>query len=127
MKSGSFQKYYRDKIDDVDINENASDAESFQHKTEIVRELPDRSPQLQNSGHADQPAQPSASFLNAKVTVPLKYLSNFWTSLDLALMNCEVKLDLSWTEDCILIAHDNKITGVNFLTALIDYYNEYYF
>ena len=42
-------------------------------------------------------------------------------------MNWEVELDLSWTKACILIAHDNNITGTNFMVALVDDYNEYYF
>ena len=34
------------------------------------------------------------NILHAEVVVPLKYLSNFWRSLDLPLINCEIKLDL---------------------------------
>ena len=33
--------------------------------------------------------------LDAKVVVSLIYLSNFWRSLDLCLINCETKLDFS--------------------------------
>ena len=33
--------------------------------------------------------------------VPLRYLSNFWRSLDLLLINCEIELDLSWSKECI--------------------------
>ena len=40
--------------------------------------------------------------LDAEVVVPLKYLSNFWRSLDLLLINCEMKLDLLWSKYCIL-------------------------
>ena len=32
------------------------------------------------------------SRLDAKVVVPLKYLSDFWRSLDLPLINCEIEL-----------------------------------
>ena len=35
------------------------------------------------------------NILDAKVVVPLKYLCNFWGSLDLPLINCEIKLELS--------------------------------
>ena len=34
--------------------------------------------------------------LNEDVVVPLKYVSNFWRSLDLPLINCEIELDLTW-------------------------------
>ena len=35
------------------------------------------------------------SRLDAEVVVPLKYLNNFWISLDLPLINFETELDLS--------------------------------
>ena len=43
----------------------------------------------------------------------MKYLSNFWRSLHLPLINCEIKLDLSWSEECIIsqILIKSRITG----------------
>ena len=32
----------------------------------------------------------------AKIVVPLKYLSNFWRSLEMPLVNCKVELSLNW-------------------------------
>ena len=69
----------------------------------------------------------SVSFLNVRVTVTLKYLSNVLRSLDLPLMNREAELDLSWRKDNILIANDNDITSVNFMIPLHNDYFEYYF
>ena len=37
-----------------------------------------------------------------KIAVPLKYLSNFWRSLEILLINCKVEISLSWNENCIL-------------------------
>ena len=37
-----------------------------------------------------------------KIAVPLKYLSNFWRSLEMPLINCKVELALKWYENCIL-------------------------
>ena len=37
-----------------------------------------------------------------KIVVPLKYLSNFWRSLEMPLINCKVELSLKWYENCIL-------------------------
>ena len=31
---------------------------------------------------------------NATITIPLKYLSNFWRSLEIPLINCKVELKL---------------------------------
>ena len=43
-----------------------------------------------------------SSVKDAKIVVPLKYLSNFWRSLEMPLINCKVHLELNWIEDCIL-------------------------
>ena len=37
-----------------------------------------------------------------KIIVPLKYISNFWRSLEMPLINCKVELSLEWYENCIL-------------------------
>ena len=34
--------------------------------------------------------------------VPLKYLSNFWRTLELPLINCEVNLILTWSSTCVI-------------------------
>ena len=36
--------------------------------------------------------------------VPLKYLRNFWRTLEMPLINCEVNLILTWSSTCVLIA-----------------------
>ena len=36
--------------------------------------------------------------------VPLKYLSNFWRTLEMPLINCEVELILTWSENCVIIS-----------------------
>ena len=38
--------------------------------------------------------------------VPLKYLSNFWRTLEMPLINCEVNLILTWSADCVIIYID---------------------
>ena len=39
---------------------------------------------------------------DVKVVVPLKHLSNFWRSLNIPLINCEVELILTWSKNCVL-------------------------
>ena len=41
---------------------------------------------------------------DVKIMVPLKYLSNFWRTLEMPLINCEVNLILTWSSTCVLIA-----------------------
>ena len=43
-------------------------------------------------------------FKNVKIAVPLKYLSNFWRSLEMPLINCKIDLELDWTNDCVMSA-----------------------
>ena len=38
---------------------------------------------------------------SVKVVVPLKYLSNFFRSLEMPLINCKIKLNLTWKK-CVL-------------------------
>ena len=41
---------------------------------------------------------------DVKIVMSLKYLSNFWRSLDISLINCEVELILTWFTNCMLIS-----------------------
>ena len=34
-------------------------------------------------------------------TMPSKYLSNYWRSLDLPLINCKVELELKWSRNYV--------------------------
>ena len=40
---------------------------------------------------------------NVKIAVPLKYLSNFFRSLEVPLINCKICLELSWSKDCVML------------------------
>ena len=39
---------------------------------------------------------------DVEILVPLKYLSNFWRTLEMPLINCEVELLLTWSKNCII-------------------------
>ena len=41
---------------------------------------------------------------NVKIMVPSKYLSNFWGTRQMPLTNCEISLQLKWSEKFILVA-----------------------
>ena len=43
---------------------------------------------------------------NVEIMVPLKYLSNFWRTLEMLLINCEVELILTWSAGCVIIYTD---------------------
>ena len=39
-----------------------------------------------------------------KIVVPLKYLSNFWRSLNIPLITWKIELILTWFKNCVLIS-----------------------
>ena len=47
------------------------------------------------------------------IAVPLKYLSNFWRSLEMSLINCKVELKLKWSKYCVLSAAGNDNANGN--------------
>ena len=58
--------------------------DSFKFKTKITG-------QTGNDGTKD-----------VEIIVPLKYLSNFWRTLEMPLINCEVNLILTWSSTCVI-------------------------
>ena len=57
--------------------------------------------------------------------VPLEYLSNFWRTLEIPLINCEINLILTWSVDCVIIYTDVAIiptfiiTGTNLYVPVV--------
>ena len=70
--SGSLWQYYKD-----DPNDNIADSESFKSKVKITGKTPD-----------------NGNRKYVEIIVLLKYLSNFWRTLEMLLTNCEVNLEL---------------------------------
>ena len=44
---------------------------------------------------------------NVEIMVPLKYLSNFWRTLEMPLINCEINLILTWSTNCVIVSTNN--------------------
>ena len=51
---------------------------------------------------------------DVEIMVPLKYLSKFWRTLEMPLINCEVNLILTWSSNCVLIATVNPNQNATF-------------
>ena len=41
---------------------------------------------------------------NVEVMVPLKYLSYFWRSLEMPLIDCEVNFIFTWSTNCVIVS-----------------------
>ena len=73
-------QYYRD-----EPNDNLADSESFKSKSKITGKTPDNG----NEKYIE-------------IMVPLKYLSHFWRTLEMPLINCEVSLILRWSSTFVI-------------------------
>ena len=54
--------------------------------------------------------------------VPLKYLSNFWRTLQMPLINCEIELILDWSVNCLVIYTDVDNQVLTFTITEINLY-----
>ena len=46
--------------------------------------------------------------------VPLKYLSNFWRTLEMLLINCEIDIILTWSANCVIVSTAVANQGTTF-------------
>ena len=107
--TGTLWNYYRDEPNsgaEGNINYSIKDSKSFDYKTSITGRLENNDIEKND----------------IKIAVPLKYLSNFWRALDIPLINCEVSLELIWSENYVLTSKatreadpdaDPAVAGIN--------------
>ena len=88
---GSLWQFKRYEFSANDVELSADNSRSFKYKAALVGKTAD----VDNGN----------SFLkNTKIVFPLKYLRNFWRSLEMLLINCKIHLELNRIEDCIISA-----------------------
>ena len=51
---------------------------------------------------------------NVEIMIPLKYLSNFWRTLEMPLISCEVNLILTWSANCVILSTNIANQGATF-------------
>ena len=51
---------------------------------------------------------------NVEIMVPVKYVSNFWRTLEMRLINCEIALDLNWSGSCGIVASNAVVQTTAF-------------
>ena len=84
--SGCLWQYDRD-----DPNDLITESETFKYKVKITGRTP-----------------VAGNTKDVKTAVPLKYLSNFWRTLEIPLIHCEINLILTWSEDCDIYSATEK-------------------
>ena len=91
--SATLYQYKRDEPpeDDAVADLTANNSDSLKYKTKLL-------------GNVTEVACNAAGVrrLNVKVVVQLKYLSNFFRSLEMPLINCKIKLNLTWKKEFVL-------------------------
>ena len=83
------------------VNYNADPikhSESFKFKSSITGKTPNAN--QENDENTEQGDTKTKK--NLEILIPLKHLSNFWRQLAMPLINCEVSLPLTWSENCVL-------------------------
>ena len=107
---GSLYNYYRDELsDDADDNNfdniKVVNSEAFKYKNEIAG----------NTYNVDAGAQGYDVNKNGtqevELTIPLKYLGNFWRALNIPLISCEVSLELKWDKNCVITSLEQRDIG----------------
>ena len=78
--SGSLWQYYKD-----DPNDNLAQSKSFKYKIKITGKTP-----------------ANRNTKDVEIIVPLKYLSKFWRTLEMALTSFEVNHILTWSKYCVI-------------------------
>ena len=103
----SFGSLYQFERDESPMNDNNNslnvaldNSTSFKYKTSLL-------------GKADDVDGNDRSLKNTKIVVPLKYLSSFFRSLEMPLINCKIHLELNWNNDCVKYGADTFAGGDN--------------
>ena len=91
--SGSLWQYFKDipAVDDDGniINFNgANNTDSFKFKNRLTGQTNDD------------------GIIHVQIMVPLKYLSSFWRTLEIPLINCEIELLLTCSRNSVIISTD---------------------
>ena len=99
--SGSLWQYYK-----YDPNDNITQSELFKSKIKITGKT-----------------SAAGNTKDVEMISPLKNLSNFWRTLEMPLINCQVELMLTWSLTCVISSANGetkfKITKTKFYVPVV--------
>ena len=116
--TGSLWNYYRDELsddknDNNNANKNVINSGSFKYKTSITGSTYKFDARITNTegNVVNNPAYDAnkSGKKEVEIAVPLKYLSNFWRTLDMPLVNCEVSLILTWFRKYVITSMERRV------------------
>ena len=91
--SGILWQYYRD---EPDVDDNGATVD-FTMTTYITDSF-----KIKKKKKTDKTGKDGTK--NVETTVPLKYLSNLWRTLEVPLINYKINLHINWYKRCVLVA-----------------------
>ena len=106
--SDNYAKTFRSlwQYDRDEPNNNLENSKSFKSKIKITGKTPD-----------------GGNEKDVEIMAPLKHLSNFWRTLEMLLINCEVNLILTWSPTCVITNSTGegkfKITDTNLYVPVV--------
>ena len=98
--TGSLWNYYRDEPNngaEGGVDYSIKNSKSFNYQTSITGKL-----------EGDNVEKDGIEFV-----VPLKYLSNFWRTLNMSIINSDVSLTLTWSENCAITSKATRDANPN--------------
>ena len=100
--------YYRDELtndrnDNNNFSKNLVNSKSFKYKTSIIGST--YNVDEDNNAYVAH----KTGTKEAEIVISLKNLSNFWRTWDIPLINCEVSLTLTWSENCVITKIDKTV------------------
>ena len=108
--SGILWPFKRDEIPPYNADLNINISQSLKYKASLV-------------GKTVDAADRNSFVKNTKIVFVITYLSNFWRSLEMPLINCKIYIELIWYENCILSSAENsakfKITNAKLHVPIV--------
>ena len=112
-----WNNYWDELTDDANENngqnKNVINSKSFKYKASITGSTYN-APRRITGADGNRPNNPNydqnkRGAREVEIVVPLKHLGNFWNSLNMPLINCDVSLNLSWSETCVITSMEKRV------------------
>ena len=107
---GSLYNHYRDELrDDADNNNfdniKVVNSNTFNYKNKIIGNTCNL-----NAGDDGYDVNKNGT-QEVELTIPLKYLGNFWRALNIPLISCQISLELKWNKNYVITSLEQRDIG----------------
>ena len=97
-------------------NNNVVSSNSFQCENKIIGNTYNVDTTIANPSGDARIANPNydankEGTKTIELAIPLKYLGNFWSALNMPLISCKVSLELKWNKNCVITSLQRRQVG----------------